>query len=230
MGPLSIPLIILGNGRGDYLTQAVASIRKHLFGYGPVTIVDDSGDAAHRDWLRRTVAADLDASVVPVAARPAGYPAAMRRVWALAGGHDMVAFWEEDFLLAEDLDLADLAGVLAEHSYLTQIALLRGPWFGNEHAHGGLIEALEAQGQTFQEVADGAGHTWIEHRACFTGNPSVIPRRTFAHPWPSGDWSESRFGRELFGADPRARGAYWGTRSDPPRVEHIGVERVGQGY
>lgn len=224
----SVPLIVLGNGRGDYLTQTVASIRKHLSGYGPVTIVDDSGDAAHRDWLRRTVAPDLGASVVPVAARPAGYPAAMRRVWALAGGHDMACMWEEDFVLTEDVDLTDLAGVLAEHPYLTQIALLRGPWFGNEVAHGGLIEALEAQGQHFHEVTDGTHH-WIEHRACFTGNPSVIPRRTFAHPWPSGDWSESRFGRGLF-ADPRARGAYWGRRGDPPRVEHIGVERVGQGY
>ena len=226
----SAPLIILGNGRTSCVARTVDSIRAHLSGFGPVTVVDDSGDENHRAWLRETVAPILDASVVPVASGRAGYPAAMQRVWALARAHESVAFWEEDFVLTEDVDLSELAAVLTDRPYLTQMALIRQPWFGNEIAHGGMIEALEAQGQHFTEVSDAHGHDWIEHRAVFTGNPSLIPARTLAHDWPSGDWSESRFGRALFGSDPRLRGAYWGRRSDLPRVEHIGHQRVGAGY
>lgn len=222
---MGVPLIVLGNGRKDYITQALASIRQHLDGLLTATIVDDSGDPAYRAWL----AAEYDVPVVPVADDGrAGYWRAMRRVWQVASGWRWVLFWEEDFVLTKPLDAADLAAVLDEHPYLTQIALLRQPWFGNEHEHGGLIEALEAQRNHFQQRTDGT-RSWIEHRACFTGNPSLIPASTLRRPWPEGDWSESRFGRELF-RDPKARGAYWGQRGDPPLVTHIGHERAGHGY
>ena len=97
---------------------------------------------------------------------------------ARASAADTVWFHEDDFVLSQDVDLAELNRVLAERDYLTQVALLRQPWFANEKSAGGLIEALEAQGQRFTETTDGES-TWIEHRACFTGNPSLIPARTF---------------------------------------------------
>ncbi|MEU6725491.1 hypothetical protein ABZ917_17430 [Nonomuraea wenchangensis] len=221
---MPIPLIVLGNGRKDCITQAITSIRANLSGVEPPLIVDDSGDPGYRDWLE----SEFEAEVVPVAEGRAGYWRAMRRVWQAAVGCRRVVFWEEDFVLNRPLDAADLAAVMDEHPHLTQVALLRQPWFGNEHAHGGLIGALEAQGNHFQQRTDGT-RSWIEHQACFTGNPSLIPERTLRRPWPEGDWSESRFGRELF-ADPKARGAYWGRRDDSPLVTHIGHERAGHDY
>jgi hypothetical protein len=224
---MSIPLIVLTNGRRDCISQTILSIHKHLTGCGDMVIVDDSGDPDYRAWL----AAEFpDALVTAVAEQPAGYWRAMRTVWDIARGSGADAFWmhEDDFVMHEDVDLPCLDRVLEEQPHLTQIALLRGPWFGNEHEHGGVIEALEYQGQRFTEHTDGK-HWWIEHRACFTGNPCLVPRRTFARDWPEGAWSESRFGRLLF-ADPDARGTYWGRRSDPPRVEHVGHERVGHNY
>jgi hypothetical protein len=224
---VSIPIIVLTNGRWDCIAQTVPSMAKHLTGVGDMVIVDDSGDTAYREWL---VTEFPDALVTAVGEHAAGYWRAMRCVWRIARDSGAPAIWfhEDDFVLLDDVDLTELAGILAERRHLTQIALLRGPWWPNEHEHGGLIPALEAQGQTFTEHNDGE-HWWIEHRACFTANPTLIPWRTFEHDWPSGAWSESRFGRELF-ADPDARGAYWGRRSDPPRVEHIGHERVGRDY
>lgn len=220
---MSIPLILLGNGRKDCITQAIAAIGEHLSGVSSMTIVDDSGDAAYRSWLGE----EFSTEVVPVAGEKAGYWQAMRAVWRVAAGCHRALFWEEDFVLNHQLDASDLAATLDAHPHLTQIALVRQPWFSNEHRHGGLIEALEAQGNHFQQRTDGTRH-WIEHRACFTGNPSLIPERTFRRPWPEGDWSESRFGRRLF-RDRRARGAYWGRRGDPPLVTHIG-KRSGHGY
>ncbi|SET48919.1 hypothetical protein [Nonomuraea wenchangensis] len=221
---MSVPLIVLGNGRKDCITQALASIRANLSGVGSPLIVDDSGDAAYRDWLQ----AEFTAEVVPVAEDRAGYWRAMRRVWQAAAGCRWVFFWEEDFVLNQPLDAADLATVLDGHPYLTQVALVRQPWFHNERERGGLIEALEAQGNLFQQRTEDT-YSWIEHRACFTGNPSLIPASTLRRPWPEGDWSESRFGRELF-TDPKARGAYWGRRDDTPLVTHIGHERAGHDY
>jgi len=224
---VTIPLIVLTNGRRDCISQTIPSIRKHLTGYGDTVIVDDSGDPYYRAWL----AAEFpDALVTAVSGEPAGYWRAMRTVWQIARGSGAGAAWmhEDDFVMTADVDVTCLARVLDEQPHLTQIALKRQPWFTNEIGEGGLIEALEAQGQVFTERTDGRHH-WIEHRACFTGNPSLIPARTYTRRWPEGAWSESRFGAQLF-AVPDARGAYWGRRSDPPRVEHIGHERVGTEY
>lgn len=224
---MSIPLIVLGNGRHDCLTQTITSIRDHLTGHGPAAIVDDSGDTDYHDQLAGEFP---DFTVMGIGGEPVGYWRAMRFVWRTARntGAPHVLMWEEDFTLTHDVDAGELAAALDDLPYLTQMALLRQPWFHNEHEHGGLIEALEAQGQTFTEQTDG-DHHWVEHRACFTGNPSVIPRRTFEQDWPEGAWSESRFGRVLF-ADRRARGAFWGRRDDKPRVQHIGHERTGHDY
>jgi hypothetical protein len=221
-----VPIIVLTNGRRDCIARTIPSAREHLTGVSSLTIVDDSGDLDYAAWC------DTFGDCLPTGG--AGYWRAMRTVWetarALLGGDstDSVFFLEDDFVFHEDVDITCLNRVLDEQPHLTQIALLRQPWFANEVEHGGLIEALEAQGQKFDEQTDGR-HSWIEHRATFTGNPSLIPARTFVHDWPAGAWSESRFGRQLF-ADPDARGAYWGRRGDPPRVEHIGHERVGTEY
>lgn len=224
--PSPIPIIVLTNGRPDCVAKAIPSIGEHLLGVGDGLIVDDSGDDVYRGWLVE----EFGAPVVPVGDGPCGYWRAMQRVWQVARDLGADYFWlqEDDFVLHSDVDVEQIAGVLDTHPYLTQIALLRQPWWPNEVEHGGLIPALEQQGQTFTDATDGVHH-WVEHRACFTGNPCLIPARTFERDWPEGDWSESRFGRLLF-ADPAARGAYWGRRDDPPLVEHIGHQRVGTGY
>jgi hypothetical protein len=231
---MPIPVIVLTNGRPECISKTIPSTAEHLSGASPMVIVDDSGDPVYGQWLAdEFIGGPLDGKVLHLPAEH-GYWRAMRAVWSYARhlldyvGATSLFFLEDDFVFHERIDVAELAEVLDGHPYLTQIALLRQPWFGNEHEHGGLIPALEAQGQRFTEVTDGTHH-WIEHRACFTGNPSLIPARTFQKDWPEGAWSEAQFGRRLF-ADPEARGAYWGRRTDRPRVEHIGHQRVGTEY
>lgn len=225
--PAPIPLIVLTNGRRACISQTIPSIDKHLSGVGPMVIVDDSGDPGYRAWLAREFP---DAMVTAVADHAAGYWRAMRTVWGIAraSGADTVWLHEDDFVVLDDVDVTCLDRVLEERQHLTQIALLRGSWFTNEHTHGGLIPALEAQGQKFHDRTDGR-HEWVEHRAVFTCNPALIPRRTFECDWPEGPWSESRFGTDLF-RDPLVYGAYWGRKTDPPRVQHIGHERRGTEY
>lgn len=203
--------VVLSNRREAYLPGALVSLGR-LDGVDRVTIVDDSGDAAHRAHLR-----GLGHEVVDVAPEPAGYGRAMQAAFdAMDGEH--VLFWEEDFRLLAPVDLNALAGRLDADPSLAQVALLRGPWFANEHDHGGVIEARQAQGAVFQ-VEDGL----IVHTDHYTANPSVLPRRTFTRPWPQQAWSESAFTRVLTRAGHRF--AYL----PGVTVDHIGV-RDGHGY
>lgn len=231
---MALPIICLTNGRRECITRTISSAIEHLSGVLHMVIVDTSGDPEYGQWLEDEFIGGPSHTGVLHIEGSGGYWQAMKAVWRYAlylldfDGTDAAFFLEDDFVFNVDVDLNDLHEVLNDRPYLTQIALLRQPWWPNEHEHGGLIPALEAQGQQFTEQTDGQ-RTWVEHRACFTGNPSLIPQRTFSRQWPEGAWSESRFGRELF-SNPAARGAYWGHRTDAPRVEHIGGVRVGHDY
>lgn len=207
-------LIVLSNRKGMYLGRAVASIVAHVTGWTRITVVDDSGDP---DW-RAALDADPALEVVPVADDRAGYARAMAKVFELAEG-DYFALWEEDFVAIAPIDLQEMAYVLDARQHLAQLAVLRQPWWTNEIMHGGVLEAKIAEGHEVLDV-DGV----LEHRAFFTCNPTVLPRRTFSQPWPMGQWSESRFGQTLL-HDPEVRfGMLPGVR-----VEHVGM-RQGFGY
>jgi|GEM_PF-1846571 len=208
-------VVVLSN-RGDaYVHDAIASLAEHVTGWGELTIVDDSGDEDHR---ARMAVRYPDAQIVPVAPKPAGYGRAMGTVFdVMAGEHAL--FWEEDFRAVSDIDLEALTAHLRGDPWLAQVALLRGPWFGNEHATGGVIEAREAQGAKFTRVGGLIRH--VDH---FTSNPSVLPRWVWERGWPEGDWSESRFGRQLV-----ADGHGFAYIDGGVMVEHVGV-RSGFGY
>lgn len=202
--------VVLTNRREKYLDGALESLAR--LNVERVTIVDDSGDPAHRARLR---ARGLE--VVDVAPEPAGYTRAMQAAFDVMTG-EHVLFWEEDFRLVRDVDLTALTARLDADPSLAQIALLRGPWFQNEHEHGGVIEARQAQGARF-ELEDGL----IVHTDHYTSNPCVLPRRTFTRPWPQQAWSEAAFTIQL--RTSRQRFAYLPGIA----VDHIG-ERDGHGY
>ncbi len=155
-----------------------------------------------------------------------GYTAQSRFVWEELRKLDTeyVLFWEADFRPITPVPLAGMEVVLRFDPDLAQVALLRQPWFANEVAAGGLIEALEAQGQTFYTEQN-----YIKHRSGWTCNPCLFERKLAdKYEWPDTAWSESRFGRIL-----REDGfsfAYYGT-ARTPMVEHVGVRtEVSHGY
>lgn len=207
-------LVVLSNRRETYLPETLQAIRENVAGWDDLTIVDDSGDEHFRAALAQQ---NPDATVIAVAPQPAGYNAAMRTVVSHMYG-EYAAFWEEDFRPSRPIDLEPIARALANRPHLAQIALLRQPWFANEHAHGGVIEALEAQGARF-DMVDGI----LEHSAFFTGNPAVWAQPVYATGWPKGDWSENRKRDEL-----RNAGFRFGMIPGVS-VNHVG-QRTGFGY
>lgn len=213
--PLEVPvqLIVLSNRRRKYLGQALMSIRWHVTGVDSILIVDDSGDPEHHAWLDGT-----GLQWAAVAPEATGYTTAMRRVFELAQGAH-VALWEEDFIATAPIDLDRMAGMLDEGPYLAEVVCQRPPWFSYEVAAGGVVADNEARGHRF-DLVDGL----LEHRAFWSTNPCVIPRRTLEHDYPAGTWSESVFGYELL----RDPGLRFGLLPDIS-VEHVG-ERSGYGY
>lgn len=140
---------------------------------------------------------------------------------------DYIFHLEDDFTFNQFIDVSTLAGILGRNPHLAQIALRRQPWNEQERAAGGVVEQYP---DAYKDCEDEFGNKWLEHRLFFTSNPSLYRRQLIVeHEWPDVQHSEGIFTHTLL-KDPDVRFAFYGARSTPPLVEHIGVTRVGSGY
>jgi hypothetical protein len=213
---LAFALTVTTDGRGDYLLQAIDSLRVSLDPWPEWrVVVDDSGDSAYGIMLHRRYEPDF--TICPHSSRR-GLAAAVRLAWtlALATPARYVFHAEDDFIYREPVDLAGMARLLDENPHLAQVVLKRQPWGEQEIAAGGQIEVAP------DEYVDREG--FVEHRRLFSFNPSLIRREAIelalAEP---GDGLERGITDTLL-----AHGysfAYYGARNDGPRCEHIGVRR-----
>jgi hypothetical protein len=186
-----------------------------------VTIVDDSGNdswvEAYEEYPIHTKEGHVILAKV-IALPRQGYNKAMQVVCREGAFVDRFLFWEEDFVLLEDLDLGLMDQLLHHRPYLAQLALMRGPWFEVEHQHGGLLEGLAARigaDNVQATLVNGV----IEQIGTFTCNPSVWQKGIARQGWPAGQWSEDAFTRQLrnqgykFGMSPRVFVTHDGVRS-----------------
>lgn len=209
-----IRVVILTNRKDLYIHRAAASL-SNLYGWGHLTIFDDSGD---QDWRRKMMGLGGYSNFIPIADEPVGYSAAMRAIWKWCRDHgDRVLFWEEDFILDDKLDLTNLEAILDADPTLAQVALQRQPWYANEKQHG-LIGAQRVSGRTFVDMGG-----WIKHDSGFTTNPSLINPAVFEHEWPHGEWTEFQMSNKL--RDAGFTFAYYGHEGEQ-YVTHIGYERA----
>lgn len=220
-----VPTIIMTHNRQpSTLDRCITSLDKYVLGHILFAIVDDSGNA---DW-RAEIADRYGVPVVPVGPTPRGYAEAMSTVWELGRLKEVIFLVEDDFVFTRSVDVRDLSATLRNDVMIAQLVLLRQPWFGNEVAAGGLLPALEQMGHALRKRKGTYGE-WIEHRATWSSNPTVMRGGLWMeqHPWPTGDGSEYRFGQQLFANASAAVCGYWGDGSE--YVEHIG-QRTGFGY
>jgi len=127
--------------------------------------------------------------------------------------------------LNRDVNLLELAAILDANQRVAQMALKRQPWNDIEKHAGGIVESNPT---AYSEWTDGP-FEWLEHDLFFTTNAFLI-RRTLVeeYEWPLGPRSEGMFSHRLM-AD-GWRFAFWGAKSSPPLLTHIGETRVGFGY
>lgn len=221
-----ITLLVMTDGRRDCLARTVDSLHRLTGPISTAVLHADGGDPDFIDHLRSAYPGWV---IVDTGAR-CGFDGAYRSAWAWIRDHvttDWVFSTEDDFVIGSDIDLSELTAIMDADTRLAQLALLRQPWNHTERAAGGLIAAHPYD---FFQASDGV-HNWVTHRRFFTTNPHLI-RTDFirSHDWPTGPESEGRFGLELFTAEPETVSGFYGHRDDPPRVEHIGADRIGTGY
>lgn len=222
---MSVVLLVITDGRRDYLEQTIDSARSNLLGdIAHGVMYDDTGDADHRRWLAEHFP---DFEHIHHPAGRQGFGGAIRTAWAhIALRPEQYVFHlEQDFTFNRPVPLDDMTEVLADHDYLVQMALRRQPWNPAEQAAGGIVELHP---HDFIDRTDGRHH-WLEHRRFFTTNPSLYRRTLCNQPWPRSDQSEGRFTHQLL-ASPKVRFGFWGARESGEAVTHIGHQRVGVGY
>lgn len=218
-----IALIVMTDGRRDYLEQTIESFQNLE---GPITrriIHDDSGDAVYRDWMFNAYP-DYEPWW---SEKRLGFAGAYRSVWKdlQYGAEPYVFSIEDDMVIDRPVDLVAMLAVLEARPHLTQMALRRQAWNDTERTAGGVVETNPT---AYQDCSDG-DLEWLEHRLFWTTNASLFPRSLTERGWPEGAESEGRFGLDLF-SDPTLRAGFWGGRYSTPWITHIGETRAGYGY
>lgn len=221
-----IALVVFTDGRASCISRTIPSALANLD--GPITrtlIYNDSEDPQYMDWLRTTFGQQFQ--VIGDRTRR-GFGGAIRYVWSLLADlpQPYIFHLEDDFTFNRPVDLFTMMDVLRNNRHLIQLALRRQPWNDDERMAGGIVEQHP---DAYTEVCDDHA-CWLEHRLFFTTNPSLYRTALTTIPWPDVKHSEGIFTHQLLDADPDARFAFWGRRSDGEWVTHLGAQRVGSGY
>lgn len=194
-------LLIVSDGRIDYLRQTLASAAKHLFHhrFDQFVFVNDE---AHQ----------------------LGFAGAIAEGWRQVRT-DWVFHLEEDFTFNVQVPVEEMIALLQRQPHLAQVSLKRQAWNERELAAGGIVEA---DPDDFADASDDHA-AWTEHRRYWTTNPSVYSSRFCRLGWPQEEQSEGVFTHRLL-EHPELRFAIWGEKHAPPLVHHIGDSRAGGGY
>lgn len=221
---MNVAVMVITDGRGDCLHKTMESFRKAW----PEGVVPSSKlmvcDSPNVGFRRELAEAYPDFTLL-TASKKLGFHGAIQRGWDSIGEADYVFHLEDDFDLtdATPLPIEEMAEVLSVGGF-AQVALKRQAWAEAEKQAGGIVE----QWPEMYEDRVVAGHVVAVHKNFFTTNPSLYGRDIVGLGWPQQPRSEAIFTERLLGKGYEF--AYWGEKLDPPRVQHIGQQRVGTGY
>lgn len=217
---VKLAVVVIGDGRGQYLQQAVQSITSNVL--HPITariMVDDSGDPAY--------GAELDIlypEYIIIHGGRRGMAGAVQAGFdaALSVDPDYVLWVEEDFILTRQLPIGQAIQVLESHQNLAQMLFQRQPL--SEIEDPDVIAGLIASSTTHRVHA-----SYTEHDAIFSMNPCLIPRRVVAMGWPAGPLgvgNEAGMTAKLL--DAGYSFGVWGHVGDHRYCEHIGAVRSAE--
>ncbi len=222
-----VALVVLTNGRDEYLHQTLESLRRNVAGLITTRVIyDDTGDVDHAEALARRY---LQFTVV-LGPGQQGFGGATAALWEhtkQCTSEPYVLWCEDDFTFNGPVYLDALASVLEVNPQLGQLALRRQAWNIQEKAAGGVVELAPAS--YTDRVSGSRRYHWLEHTNFWTTNPSLIPRCVVKQlDWPATEHSEGLFTQVAREAGYRF--GYWGARGSGTWVTHIGNERTGHGY
>jgi hypothetical protein len=204
---MTICLVVIGNGRLDYLHQTVAAADKYLPPVNYRIMVDDSGDPVVRDHLDCFFPTyehhHHDTNRGMAAAVNTGFHAAH------VTGAQWTVWLEEDMVLQTDLPVHAAIRELTAHPTVAQMLFQRQPITPQETESGSVLGAM---GDTHDHGL------WSSQHHIFSLNPCVIPRHIVELGWPAGNEREQT---DRLLADGWKFGVWHGQY-----VEHIGESRA----
>ncbi|HZL17748.1 MAG TPA: glycosyltransferase family A protein [Polyangia bacterium] len=215
---MNVALVVVTDGRAEYLPRAVNSLAQQLRPYPEFRyVMDDSGDANYGAFLREAWGGEF---AVRSHFEREGFVATVADAWRLAIQEPSVEYVfhaEDDFTYNEPVDLGRMVAILDENPHLAQLVLKRQPVNGPE-SHAGDITRMDPDAWVVHP-------TFTEYTRNFSTNPCLIPRRVIqlvlrervATAEMALTWFLQEHGY-TFG--------YVGDIDDPPRVQHIGEHRA----
>lgn len=215
---MSVTLAVLTtDGRRHCIEQTIESAEANLKAQWAERVIFTDSDPAYTAWL--TVR--FPDWWIRSTGDKAGYAPAMHAAFARLDAAPGPVMWiEDDATFNEPVDVEKMRRVLERHSHLAQLALRRQPWNDQEKAAGGIVEQHP---DWYVDCHDEEMHAdWLEQTGFWTNNASLIAPWVFDVPYPTGADAEGHFSFALRDARPDARFAYWGARTDPPQIHHIG--------
>lgn len=213
-----IVLLVMTNGRQEYLLQTLRSAQKQLsYKFTAKIIVNDCTDKQYDKWLNDTYRHEF---TILSCIKSAGFCGAIQRAWKSIPFHtDYVFHLEEDFILNEQINIENMIEILKNNPELAQVALLRQAWNKAEKTAGGVIH-LHADDFIERRSND---LCWTEHSRFFTTNPSLYPVKITEIPYPQEEGCEGKFAAILLTMGYKF--AYLGRKWQRPKVNHIGHSR-----
>lgn len=236
LNPGGFPLVVLSHRRRAYIEDTVASLRAYAHGISTITVVDDSGDPEHHEWLRsegyRVACSSPDGSHV-------GYLGAMQTAWEVmrseadAQNRLHAMLWEEDFVAVNEFDAIELSAVLDRHPGLAQLNLQRQAVYRIERRFG-YMESHVRRGYGLVPH-EFLGIPWVRRAKPFTTNPCMIQRHVLNVDWPSrAVCDKTPGGAEPAMSEKLERLGYkfgWYGKWNTPHTRHVGNEmKTGKGY
>lgn len=218
---MKICIIILTDGRNDYLARTLESMEKHLvFPEGSEVfkiMVDDwPEDRDLKELKKLSKKYKIDKLVLNDS--NIGIDKTVQKAWSLVP-EDIDYIWhqENDF---EYLDLVNISKMMKvlESPIIVQTALVRQPWFPDEKEAGSLMNTRPSR---FKQ-ASVAGEDIIIHRDHFTHNPSLYKRKWIAQ---MDNYNEYNFKDYILKNNSVVYFAYMGKIENPHAIVHIGEKK-----
>jgi len=223
--------IIFTDGRWDYLKQTVESFHQFMSPVDLTIVNDDSQIEGYDRWIE-TLFPDENLEILSHPWK-LGLCKSIQTAWkSIPSGFDYIQHLEDDFVLDSHIDLYEMAYVLENNPHLSQLWLMRRPWYQAEIECGGIYKHLGSWRFKPCSIAktDKTELYWTELTVPFwTCNPSLYPVSIIKNQYPDPPDCEQQFHLYTYHVLNK-RSAFWGKPDDPPVVTHIGVISNKTGY
>lgn len=218
---MKICIIILTDGRNDYLARTLESLETNVVFPQDASIYKilvDDWPVDREEKVIKKLAKKYKVDKVVLNDENIGIDKTVQKAWSLIPeGTDYIWHQENDFEYLNPVNVSEMIQVL-ENPTIVQVALVRQPWFADEKDAGSLLKTRPAR---FRQ-ASVSNIDVVIHRDHFTHNPSIYKAKWIEQ---MEGYSEYKFKDLLLSKNGVLYFAYLGKLEDSHTILHIGERK-----